>query len=295
MTQERRVIEAPSPFVLRNMPLRPRAWQTLVDIPDALHVSNDDGEIILVPERGQLRLYWAFLDQEAMRASFPEMFEAVRTDITADRAEYVAMDISGLPDREWLNPLLTDADFKFFAEWMEMVHPGLDPAVVPEFPAGVRMRRAQDADIERMRAIWLDAYGALGDGERTIDALVEEAEWAGVLEAGGAIVGLALNGAVVRGEGQILTAAVAPEHWGHRYGKLIVAAAAYQLASREALHASIRVRPDITQSLRMCAELGFRHARAGLEYRRDVDEAAIAAARTARRVAGVKARFGNWR
>ena len=52
MTQERRVIEAPSPFVLRNMPLRPRAWQALVDVPDALHVSNDDGEIILVHEPG---------------------------------------------------------------------------------------------------------------------------------------------------------------------------------------------------------------------------------------------------
>ena len=295
MTQERRVIEAPSPFVLRNVPLRPRAWRALVDTPDALHVSNDDGEILLVPERGQLRLYWAFLDQEAMRTSFPEMFEAVRGDITAEHAEYVAMDLSGLPDREWLGPLLADSDFKFFAEWMDMVHPGLDAAAVPAFPAGLAMRRAQDADVDRMRAIWLEAYGALGDGERTFDAIVAEAQWAGVLEADGAIVGLALNGAVERGEGQILTAAVAPEHWGQRYGKLVVAAAAYQLATREALHASIRVRPDITQSLRLCSELGFRHARAGLEYRRDVDEAAIAAARTARRVAGVKARFGNWR
>jgi ribosomal protein S18 acetylase RimI-like enzyme len=116
-----------------------------------------------------------------------------------------------------------------------------------------------------------------------------------VLEANGEIAGFALNGGVTRGEGQILAAAVAPEHWGNGYGQLVVSAAMYQLASREALHAAIKVRPDITQGLRTCAQLGFRHQRGGLEFRRDVDEAAIAQARETRRIAGVKARFGDWR
>jgi len=295
MMEQRRTIEAVSPYTLRNMPIRPRAWQTLIDTPGATRVSNEDGEVLLVPERGQLRMYWAFVDIEAMRESFGPMFEAIRGDISAERADYVAMDLVGLPDREWLNPLLRDADFTFFAEWMEMVHPRLDPAAVPEFPEGVSMRRAQDADIDRLREIYLEAYGRFADGDRAFDAMVEEAQWAGVLEASGEIAGFALNGEVERGEGRILTGAVAPSQWGNGYGKLVVSAAMYQLASREALHASIVLRPDITQSLRTCAELGFRHQRAGLEYRRDVDEAAIAAVRDARRVAGVKARFGNWR
>ena len=295
MMEQRRTIEAVSPYTLRNMPLRPRAWQALIETPGTTRVSNEDGEVLLVPERGQLRLYWAFVDIEAMRESFVDLFDAVRGDISADRAEYVAMDLVGLPDREWLNPLLRDLDFTFFAEWMEMVNPRLDPAAVPEFPDGVRMRRAQDADIDRLRTIYTEAFGRLSDGERAFDAMVEEAQWAGVLEANGEIAGFALNGEVVRGEGHILTGAVAPSQWGNGYGKLVVSAATYQLAAREALHASIKLRPDITQSLRTCAELGFRHQRAGLEYRRDVDEAAIAQARDARRIAGVKARFGNWR
>jgi hypothetical protein len=75
----------------------------------------------------------------------------------------------------------------------------------------------------------------------------------------------------------------------------VLAAATYALSAADAVRATIRVRPDITQALRVCSSLGFRHQRGGLEYRRDVDEAAIAERRQARRVAGVKARFGKWR
>ncbi len=294
MNQQHRVIEPASPFSLRNMPVRPRAWQALVDTEGATHVSNEDGEMLLVPEQGQLRLYWAFVDIEAMRLSFADMFAAIRDDIRADRADYVAMDLVGLPDRDWLNPLLREVDLEFFAEWMEMTQPDLSTLAVPEFPDGAKMRRAQDADVERMRAIYEEAYGRLADGEGAFDAMVADAEWGGVLEADGEIVGFALNGGVERGEGRVLTVAVAGGRWVD-LGKSLLQAAAYQLGSREALQATIKVRPDITQTLRMCSDLGFRHARAGVEYRRDVDEAAIAAARDARRIAGVKARFGNWR
>ena len=75
----------------------------------------------------------------------------------------------------------------------------------------------------------------------------------------------------------------------------MLAAALYQLASKDATSAVLRVRPDITQGLRVASGLGFRHLRSGIEFRRSVDEAAIAAARETRRVGGVKARFGDWR
>jgi hypothetical protein len=156
--EQRRAIEAAgATYTLRNMPMRPAAWQALIDRPDTIRVSNEDGEMLLVPERGQLRLYGGFVDLEAMRESFVEMFEAIRGDIGADRAEFVAMDLVGLPDREWLNPLLREIDFNFFAEWMEMVNPRLDANAVPEFPDGVSMRRAQDADIDRLREIYLES------------------------------------------------------------------------------------------------------------------------------------------
>lgn len=295
MNEPRRVIETSAPWTLRNAPLRPREWKALVETPGAVHVRDSRGEMALVPDAGQLRLHWAYLDLEAIRERFPVQFAEIRKHISADRAEYVVMDLIAVANRDWVDPLLRDADFTFFAEWMDMVHPALDAVAVPEFPEGVRMRRAGDADIDALRAIWLAAYGDYAEGERTFDALVESAAWAGVLEADGAIVAFALNSDVENAAGRILTAAVAPEAWGNGYGRLIVGAAAYQLASKGATTATVRVRPDIKQGLRTCADLGFRFQRSGMEFRRAVDEAAIAAAREARRVGGVKARFGDWR
>jgi len=295
LNESRRLIESSTPWTLRSAPVRPREWRALVETPGAVHVSDEGGEMLLVPERGQLHLYWAYLDIEQMRLLFPRQFAEIRKHIDAARADYVAMDLVAVVNRDWLDPLLRDADFALFAEWMEMTQPGLDAAAVPGFPEGVQMRRATDGDIDRLRAIWTAAFADRADGERSFDAMVEGAAWAGVLEADGEIAGFALNSAVEHGEGEILTAAVDPDHWGHGYGRLLLAAATYQLASKDATRATVRVRPDIKQAMRTCSDLGFRHQRSGIEFRRPVDEQAIAAAREARRIGGVKARFGDWR
>ncbi|MGE3856146.1 MAG: GNAT family N-acetyltransferase [Dehalococcoidia bacterium] len=295
MNESRRLIESSSPWTLRNAPVRPRDWRALTEADGAVHIESDGGEMLLVPDRGQLRLHWAYEDIEQMRALFPDQFAAMKDEISADRADYVVMDLVNVVNRDWFDPLLRDADFALFAEWMDMAHPALDDVALPEFPEGTTMRRATDDDIDRLREIWTAAYGDYADGDRSFDAMVNEASWAGVLEADGTIAAFALNGEVDRAEGRILTAAVAPEFWGNGYGKLVLGAAAYQLASQEATRAVVRVRPDIKQALRVCSDLGFRHLRSGIEFRRSVDEAAIAAAREARRVGGVKARFGDWR
>ena len=295
LNESRRLIESASPWTLRNAPVRPRDWRALVETPGAFYAQDDGGEMLLIPDQGQLRLHWAYANIEEMRALFPKHFAQLRKEITADRADYVVMDLINVVNRDWFDPLLRDADFALFAEWMDMANPALEAVTVPEFPEGVSMRRAGDDDIDRLREIWLEAYGEKADGERTFDALVEAAAWAGVLEANGEIAGFALNSEVERAEGRVLTAAVAPEHWGNGYGKLVLAAALYQLASKEATSAVLRVRPDITHALRVASSLGFRHLRSGIEFRRSVDETAIAAARETRRVGGVKARFGDWR
>jgi len=295
LNESRRLIESASPWTLRNAPVRPRDWRALVETPGAFYAHDDGGEMLLIPDQGQLRLHWAYADIEEMRSLFPKHFAQLRKEITAERADYVVMDLINVVNRDWFDPLLRDADFALFAEWMDMAHPALDDVALPEFPEGASMRRATDADIDRLREIWTAAYGDYAEGDRTFDAMVNSASWAGVLEADGAIVAFALNGEVDRAEGRILTAAVAPEAWGNGYGKLVLGAAAYQLASQGATRAVVRVRPDIKQALRVCSELGFRHFRSGIEFRRSVDEAAIAAAREQRRVGGVKARFGDWR
>ena len=295
MNESRRLIESSSPWTLRNAPVRPREWRALVETPGAVHLQHEDGEMLLLPDQGQLRLYWAYTDIESMRLRFPQQFAEIKKHITADRADYLVMDLVAVVNRDWFAPLLADADLAFFAEWMDMSQPALDAAAVPEFPEGITMRRAGDGDIDRLREIWKAAYGEYADGDRSFDAMVAASTWGGALEREGEIIGFALNGEVERAEGRVLTAAIDPAHQGHGGGKLLLAAALYQLASKDATRATLRVRPDIKQALRICSELGFRHLRSGMEFRRSVDEQAIAAARETRRVGGVKARFGDWR
>jgi len=295
MTSDRRRLEDEGSFSIRNTPLRARQRRDLIERPGRFHIESEDGEVILAPDEGQLRLFWAFRDVESMRQQFPEMWAEAREQLDPDEVDYVSMDLSGLPTREWLEPLLKDADFELFAEWMEMANPDLDANNIPEFPDGLKMRRAGDDDLERLHEIWTEAYGDYGDGDATFNWILETAGWAGALEVDGDVVAFAANAPVERAEGRILTAAVAPEAWGNGYGRLILGAALYQLAAKDAVRATVKVRPDIKPSLRTCADLGFKFSRAGLEYRRPVDEDAIREKREARRVAGVKARFGNWR
>jgi ribosomal protein S18 acetylase RimI-like enzyme len=280
---------------MRNVPMRPRAWRALLETPGTVLAERDASTLALVPEGGELRLYWAFASVEGMRTSFAEMFEELHPHLTSDAADYVALDLVEVAGKEWLEPILGDADFEFFAEWMELNHPDLDPNAVPEFPDGVAMRRAKQADHARVREIWAAAYGDYADGPRAIAHAVDAATWLGVLEADGEIVAFAANGEVEDAEGRVLTAAVAPDAQGNGYGQLVLAAAAYQLTTKDARRATVIARPDVPQALRTCTAVGFRPGRMGLEYRRTTDEDAIRERNEARRRAGVKARFGNWR
>src|SRR5690606_7739377 len=115
------------------------------------------------------------------------------------------------------------------------------------------------------------------------------------LEGGDGIVGFVINGEVERAEGEILAAAVTPSARGNEYGRLLLRAANFQLTTQEARRSTIRVRPDIPQALKTCADVGFRFNRSGLEYRRTTDEEAIQRELAERRRVGVKARFGGWR
>jgi ribosomal protein S18 acetylase RimI-like enzyme len=289
-----RTIQAPPPQ-LRNVPMRPRAWRALLETPGTAVAEREGGMLALVPQDGQLHLYWAFEHVEQMRTKFLEMFEELRPQITPESTDYVVLDLVEVHGKEWVEPLLQGSDFAFFAEWMEMTHPGIDPNSVPEFPADVTMRKAAKKDLARVRELWSEAYGDLADGARTIDAQLAAASWVGVLERDGEIVGFAANGDVDDGEGHILAVAVVPDERRKGYGRLLLEAASYQLSTRDARRASIVARPDIPYALRTASAAGFRPGRGGLEYRRTSDEAEIARSREERRFAGVKARFGDWR
>jgi hypothetical protein len=212
----RPALEVTEPFAVKNTPLRERERERLLERPGTLHLEGEEGELILAHDMGQQRLWWAFRSTEDMRQAFPAMWAEVIEHIDRESIDYVAMDLSGLPTRTWLDPILADADFEFFAEWMDMAHPDIADAPVPEFAEGVRMRRATDEDLGRFYEIWLAAYGDYGDGPATFDWLTDEAAWSGALEDDeGNIVAFAMNSAVEGAEGRVLAAAVAPEAWGN--------------------------------------------------------------------------------
>ena len=282
-------------MLMRNTPMSAREWASLTERPGATSIGADVGDLALIPQQGELALHWQFTDIDAMRLHFQPMFDELREEIVEADVDFVTMDLVQVRDREWLKPLLDDASFDFFAEWLDMAHPGLDPEAIPEIPDHLTMRRAGDDDIERVFEIWQQAYGELAHAAGTFDYFLDQHSWAGALEEDGQIVGFAINGQVDAAEGTVLDGAVAPESWGKGYGKLLIEAAAYQLTTQDARRASIRVRPDIKQSLRVCSEAGFRPGQGGLEYRRTTDEAAIAERLANKKKSGVKARFGNWR
>ena len=281
---------------LRNAPMRPRAWREFLQHDEVASIESDAGALVLAMQDGQLNFHYAFGELEAMRLEFGSLFEQLKGEIGSFDADYVRIDLIQLVNRNWVEPLLRETDFEEFAEWMDMVHPELDPdAPPPEFSQGVTMRRGQADDADRIVEIEAAAYGELADGEQATRERLATAAWVGVLERDGEPVAYAINGEVERAEGRIHSAAVHPDAWGDGLGRQILAAASYQLVASDARRAVVRVRPDIPQALQATQALGFTPGPRGVEWRRPVDEQAIEERREHARLAGVKARFGNWR
>lgn len=296
----RDTIEAAPRPSLRNTPLRPREWDELLERDDVTSVRLDEGEMALVPRDGQLFLHFAFLGEEEGRQHFAELFNALEDDIEEEGWPYTRVDLVEMMNRIWIEPLLNDADFRQHGEWMEMERRELrEDMPAPEIPEGYRMRRATEADHDAIVAIETAAYGDDTHGEEAARIRLQQAAWAGVLErsddADGAVVGYAINGAAQRNVGRILSLAVDPESWGNGLGRVLIEAAAYQIASQGAARALVELNPLVGASIRAARDAGFRPGRRGIEWRRPTDPAVRASIRETERHTGVKARFGEWR
>tara|TARA_Y100000590_G_scaffold444079_2_gene574373 strand:+ start:69 stop:944 length:876 start_codon:yes stop_codon:yes gene_type:complete len=285
-----------SSMLIRNTPKSQNEWKKLIDSEGVTSIEADFAQMAIVQEKGQLTVHWAFEDINVMREHFLPMFEELKPEIADADVEFIALDLVQFQNRDWIQPLLTDANFYFFAEWMNMEHPGLDPEIIPEFPDKVNMRHATDDDVEKMYSIWTESYGELTVSPATFDYYLERQSWIGVLEQDNEMIGFAINGPVVAGAGEIFEVAVDSRFDDEGYKSLLLSAAVYQLTTQGARRASIKVRPDIKNALRTCADQGFRPVVGGLEYRRSTDEKYNLAKQKERSSAsGVKARFGDWR
>ncbi|MFL2646056.1 MAG: GNAT family N-acetyltransferase [Dehalococcoidia bacterium] len=288
--------EIGSSMLIRNTPKSQNEWKKLIDSKGVTSIDTDFAQMAIVQEKGQLTVHWAFEDINTMREHFLPMFEELKPEIADADVDFIALDLVQFQNRDWIQPLLQDANFYFFAEWMNMENPGLDPEDIPDFPDDVIMRQATDDDVEKMYSIWVNSYGDLTTSPATFDYYLENQTWIGALERNGEVVGFAINGPVVSGSGEVFEVAVDADFENEGYKSLLLSAATYQLTTQDARRATIKVRPDIKNALRTCSDLGFRPVIGGLEYRRSTDEEYNLAKQEERRSAsGVKARFGDWR
>jgi len=267
----------------------------LLDLDDTEAVEVDGGEMALVMRDGQLHLMFAFDSTEIMKAAFNPMWAALKPKLNRYEVPYLRFDLVSFPVREWIDHMLDEADFLPFAEWIDMEHREPSGVLPPETPPGITIRKATSKDAPRIIKLESEAYGGYADGPEVTRARLGSSPWSGVLEEGGTVVAYAVNSAPRDGAGRILSAAVTPESRGQGLGQVIVQAAAYQLAASGGRQLAVLARPDIPRSIETARAVGFRPGRAGMEFRRSLDEKANAARRKQRQVEGMKVRFGEWR
>ncbi len=293
MTGERRVLEART--AVRNVPIKPREWERLLDLDDTEAVEVDGGEMAFVLRDGQLHLMFAFDSNEIMKAAFNPMWAALKPKLRRYQVPYLRLDLVSFPVREWIDHMLDEADFLPFAEWIDMEHREPSDVLPPEAPAGIVIRKAAAKDAPRILEIESEAYDEYSDSPEVMRTRLDGALWSGVLEEDGTVVAYAVNAEPEDGIGRILSAAVAPEARGRGLGRVIVQTAAYQLAASGSRQLAVLARPDIPHSIETARAVGFRPGRSGTEFRRLLDEKANAARRKQRHVEGMKVRFGEWR
>lgn len=293
MTPQRRAIERRA--LVANVPLQAAERDALLNDLDSMVVETDGGEMALTVQGGQLRLHYAFDTSERMKLAFWPMWRPLHAQLPAYGQPYVAIDLVQIPNRRWIEPLLEEADYERFGEWIEMEHIEVRELAPPVFPDGTRMRKAKKADHRRIIALASDAYDEYAAGDYALKSWLESADWAGVLEEDGAIVAYAITSKAAGGVARVLSCGVDPGARGRGLGALVLQAAAYQIAHQGARKAILRVYPASPRAVETATSVGFEAGRRGIEWRRLVDEAEIARRKEERRVTGMKVRFGKWR
>ena len=295
MTQPRSAGRLADALQTRNQPRTVDGWEEVLDRDDTEAVETDVGEMALVRERGQLQLHYAFDSLEAMKQVWHSMFEALRPRILASGIPYTSIDLVEHPNRRWIQELLVENDFELMGEWLEFEHNDVAEMEPPEIPEGYTMRRGTDADHDAVIALEGEAYGSFSDGATATATRLEQAGWLGVLERDGTIVAYAINTLVEGGHAEVLSCAVTPRAQGSGLGKVMLAAATYQIGSAGGRVAAVRVRPDMPKGARTAQAVGYSAGRRGIELRRDSDEALNAARREEQRIRATRVRFGSWR
>jgi ribosomal protein S18 acetylase RimI-like enzyme len=260
-------------------------------------VASDEGGVVaLLPQVDGLRLHYGFASLEAFRNDFPPLLErAAKAAQGEEVIRRIDLQFADLPNRTFVEPVLSACGFAFLEEWLEMILPEVPPdAASPSFPRGYRLRPLVEADAEAFVKLSEVAYGGPPAPLARVREYIATADaMRGVEAAGGEIVGAVRLSKESAATGYVDDLAVHPEHHNLGLGSALMRWAVAWLAGQGLRRGRLHVRTDNGPALRVYRKVGFSVSGSGLSYVRPLDEAEVVKARKKR--PGTYIKFGGWR
>ena len=261
-----------------------------------LVASDEGGVVALLPRVDGLSAHYGFAGLEAFRKSFPGLLERVaRAAEREDVLRRIDLGFTDLPNRPFIEPVLSGCGFELHEEWFEMLLPEVpSDATPPRFPRGYRLRPLVEADADAFIKVNEAAYGeAPAPPAMARECIATADSMQGVEAAGGAVVAVLRLVRQSPATGYIDDLAVHPDHQKRGLGTLLMRWALAWVAGQGLRRARLHVRSDNAPALHVYRSLGFTVTGSGLSYVRPLDEAEVRKAREEKR--GTYIKFGGWR
>jgi ribosomal-protein-alanine N-acetyltransferase len=281
-----------------------RAWEIQRDAFERLQrerpelfVALDSGLMLLAPRGTHARLHFAFDGIESFRHEFgPALLRLLDAAKSDEVAAGVFLRFTDLPNRPYVEPVLTASLFEMHYEWMEMNLTDLSTAVASgEIAPGFRLRPA--------RADEYDAF-AIVDRSAFPQDPFSPADYAEALERAGRVLFLEerksrrLAGYLILafdpdGAGRVRVVGLHEDLRRRGLGESLMRWSIAWFKERGTKGVRLNVRVDNPPAFALYRKLGFAPGRRGLVYRRPTAPDEIEALKA--KQSGSYIKFGGWR
>jgi ribosomal protein S18 acetylase RimI-like enzyme len=257
--------------------------------------SDDSGVVALLPRVDGLNAHYGFASREAFRGGFPGLLERVAGAAQGeDVLRRIELGFTDLPNRPFIEPVLSGCGFQLREEWFEMLLPEVPPDAPPRFPRGYRLRPLAEADVDAFIKVSEAAYGEAPAPPAMAREYVATADCIqGVQAAKGAVVAVLRVVRQPPATGYVDDLAVHPDHQKRGLGSALMRWALAWIAGEGLRRARLHVRSDNAPAVHVYRKFGFTVSGSGLSYTRPLDEAEVRKAREEK--LGTYIKFGGWR
>ncbi len=286
---------------LRKSPVRSFAmfeddWRRLEGGEGHVVASDEGGVVALLPRVDGLSLHYGFTSLEAFRNDFPGLLERVAKAAQDEEViRRIDLQFADLPNRTFIEPVLSACGFEFREEWFEMVLAEVpSDAAAPRLPRGYCLRPLVEADADAFVRLSEVAYGEPPAPLARVREYIASADsMQGVEAPGGAVVAALRLVREPSATGYVDDLAVHPDHQNRGIGTVLMHWALAWVAGQGLRRARLHARSDNAPALHVYRKLGFTVSDSGLSYVRPLDEAEVLKAREKKR--GTYIKFGRWR